>query len=389
MRLRKDTQDTEPGGARIIIWTSLFSLLGFVAWAHWAELDQITRASGQVVSSSRNQVIQAPEGGVLEALLVREGTQVRKGQELVRFERAKVEAGYLESASRVAALRAAEARWRAEATGGMPVFPEELAAYPSFKIEQSTLFQKRRQAFTEELGALQKAVTLVNSELDMHLPLLASGDVSRAEVLKLQRQAADIQAQVTNRQNRYSQEAQTELAKAQEELSAATQVLAQRREQVDYTVARAPMDGIVRNVRLTTRGGVARPGEEIMQIVPLDDDLLVEAKVRPADIAFVKRGLPATVKFDAYDYTIYGALPGEVSYISADTLNEEVRNNEAPYFRVQIRTSAQRLAGSVQGAIDIQPGMTATIEIKTGTNSVWRYLTKPITKTLRESLGER
>ena len=149
------------------------------------------------------------------------------------------------------------------------------------------------------------------------------------------------------------------------------------------------MDGVVRNVRLTTLGGVAKPGEEIMQIVPLNDDMIVEAKVKPADIAFIRPGLPASVKLDAYDFTVYGTLSGEVTYISADTLNEEVRGAEQPYYRVQIKTDAQRLVSRRNQRIEIQPGMTATVEIKTGSNTVWRYLTKPITKTINESLGER
>jgi adhesin transport system membrane fusion protein len=249
------------------------------------------------------------------------------------------------------------------------------------------LFNKRQSAINEEIAALQKGLSLVKSELEMNLPLLQTGDVSRAEVLKLQRQVAEIQGQITNRHNKYQQDSQTDLAKAQEDLAGVMQILAQRKEQLDSTETRSPMDGVVRSVRLTTRGGVAKPGEEIMQIVPLDDDLIFEARVRPADIAFVKPGLPATVKLDAYDYSIYGSLKGEVSYISADTLNEDVRNNEQPYYRFKSRRGAQ--SGSPQKRIDIQPGMTATVEIKTGSNTVWRYLTKPITKTISESLGER
>ena len=162
------------------------------------------------------------------------------------------------------------------------------------------------------------------------------------------------------------------------------QILAQRKEQLNYTEIRSPMDGVVRNVRLTTLGGVAKPGEEIMQIVPLNDDMIIEVKVRPADIAFVRPGLPASVKLDAYDYTVYGTLMGEVIYISADTLNEEVRGNDQPYYRVQIKTGALNLVSRSQQRIDIQPGMTATVEIKTGRNTVLRYLTKPITKTISE-----
>jgi adhesin transport system membrane fusion protein len=381
--------DQTAGTSRVLIWGSTLAIAGFLIWANWAELDQITRANGQVIASSRNQVIQAPDGGVLAALPVREGAVVKRGELLARFDRTRTEAGYLESAAKAAALKATVARLNAEIFGGSPRFPPELAEYPEFTTTQLALFNKRQAAVSEEIGALEQSRTLIKAELDMNLPLLKTGDVSRAEILKLQRQAADIQGQITNRRNKYLQDTQTDLAKAQEDLAGVLQILAQRKEQLDYTEIRSPMDGVVRNVRLTTLGGVAKPGEEIMQIVPLNDDMIIEAKVRPADIAFIRPGLPASVKLDAYDYTLYGSLDGEVIYISADTLNEEVRGNDQPYYRVQIRTRAHNLAGRHNQRIEIQPGMTATVEIMTGKNTVLRYLTKPITKTINESLGER
>ena len=382
------TSNTE-GTGRMLIWGSFLAVAGFLVWANWAELDQITRANGQVIASSRNQVIQAPDGGVLAALPVREGAQVKRGDLLARFDQTRTEAGYLESASKAAALRATVARLNAEIFGGEPKFPPELAQYPEFRTTQLALFNKRQAAVREEIGALEQSRTLIKAELEMNLPLLKTGDVSRAEILKLQRQGAEIQGQITNRRNKYLQDIQTDLAKAQEDLASVLQILAQRKEQLNYTEIRAPMNGVVRNVRLTTLGGVAKPGEEIMQIVPLNDDMIIEVKVKPADIAFVRSGLPASVKLDAYDYTIYGTLKGEVIYISADTLNEEVRGNEQPYYRVQIKTGTLNLVSRSQQRIDIQPGMTATVEIKTGSNTVLRYLTKPITKTISESLGER
>ncbi len=377
------------GTGRMLIWGSASAIAGFLIWANWAELDQITRANGQVIASSRNQVIQAPDGGVLAALPVREGAVVKRGELLARFDKTRTEAGYLESAAKAAALKASVARLNAEIFGGEPRFPPELAKYPEFRTTQLALFNKRQAAVREEIGALEQSRTLIKEELDMNLPLLKTGDVSRAEILKLQRQGAEIQGQITNRRNKYLQDIQTDLAKAQEDLAGVLQILAQRKEQLNYTEIRAPMDGVVRNVRLTTLGGVAKPGEEIMQIVPLNDDMIIEAKVKPADIAFVRPGLPASVKLDAYDYTVYGTLAGEVIYISADTLNEEVRGNEQPYYRVQIKTGALNLVSRRKQRIDIQPGMTATVEIKTGSNTVLRFLTKPITKTISESLGER
>jgi len=377
------------GTGRSLIWGSALTVAGFLIWSNWAELDQITRSTGQVIASSRNQVIQSPDGGVLAALPVHEGAQVKRGELLVRFDKTRFEAGYLESAAKAAALKATVARLNAEIFGGVPKFPPELDKYPEFRITQLALFNKRQSAVSEEISALEQSQALIKLELEMNLPMVKTGDVSRAEILKLQRQSAEIQGQITNRRNKYLQDIQADLAKAQEDLAGVMQILAQRKEQLDYTEIRSPMDGVVRNVRLTTLGGVAKPGEEIMQIVPLNDDMIIEAKVKPADIAFVRPGLPATVKLDAYDYTLYGALKGEVIYISADTLNEEVRGTDQPYYRVQIKTGTLNLVSKSNQRIDIQPGMTATVEIKTGSNTVWRYLTKPITKTISESLGER
>jgi len=377
------------GAGRLLIWASAVVIVGFLLWAAWAELDQITRASGQVIASSRNQVIQSPEGGILAEMLVREGDAVKRGQLMARFDKTKAESGYLEGQAKAMALTATVSRLNAEVYGGKPKFPPELDDYPEFRANQLALFNKRQSAVNDEVSALTKSMKLIKEELEMTMPLLKTGDVSRSDVLKLQRQVVDIEAQITNRRNKYLQESQTELNKAEEDLTGVTEVVKQRKEQLDYTEIRSPMDGVVRNIQLTTLGGVAKPGEEIMQIVPVDDDLIVEVKVRPADIAFVKPGLPATVKLDAYDYSIYGSLDGEVTYISADTLNEEVRGSEQPYYRVQIKTSIHNLVGKKSERIDVQPGMTATVDIKTGRKSVLNYLTKPITKTISESMGER
>lgn len=376
-------------GSRLLVWGIALAIVAFLLWARWAQLDQITRASGQVIATSRNQVIQAMEGGVLAELPVREGSVVKRGQLLARFDRTKAEASYLESAAKVAALQATVARLNAEIFGGQPRFPRELANYPEFRANQMALFAKRQAGLREEVDALRKAEALISEELEMNLPLLQTGDVSRAEVIRLQRQLVDVRGQITNKRNKYLQDCQAELVKAEEDLAGVQQVATQRKEQLGFTELLSPMDGVVRSIRLTTLGGIARPGEEIMQIVPVDEDLIFEAKVKPADIAFIKPGLPATVKLDAYDYTIYGVLAGQVSYISADTLTETIQGVEQPYYRVQVKTSGRDLKGRNDERILIQPGMTATVEVKTGQRSVLDYLTKPITKTLSDSMGER
>lgn len=374
---------------RTIIWSCTAALTGAIAWAAWAELEQVTRANGQVIASSRNQIVQVADGGVLAQLRVHEGSLVKKGELLARFDRTRAETSYLESKTKAAALTASVARLQAEVFGGSPKFSEELHAYPEFRTNQMTLFHKRQGAVQSEVGALESAMKLIKEELEMNLPLLETGDVSRAEILKLRRQVVDIQAQLTNKRNKYLQDSQTDLVKAQEDLAGILQIVTQRKEQLGSTDIYAPTDGIVRNVRLTTLGGVAKPGEEILQIVPTDDDLIIEAKVKPADIAFIKPGLQTAVKLDAYDYAIYGRLTGIVSYISADTLSEDNKANEQPYYRVQIKTSGRNLIGKNSEPILIQPGMTAAVEINTGRQTVLRYLTKPITKTFSESLGER
>jgi membrane fusion protein, adhesin transport system len=377
------------GTARLLIWGCAFSILGFLLWADWAEIDQITRASGQVITSSRNQVIQVMDGGVLSQLPVKEGSKVSKGQLLARFDRTKAEASYLESRAKEAALLAMVARLRAEIFGGVPKFPAALAGYEEFKTNQLALFGKRQDALHEEIGSLEKAEALVKEELEMNMPLLKTGDVSRADILRLQRQILDIRSQVTNKKSKYFQDSQADLVKAEEDLAGLQQVVTQRKDLLVSTDVLAPMDGIVRNVRLTTLGGVARPGDEIMQLVPIDEDLVIEAKIKPADIAFIKIGLPATIKFDAYDYSIYGSLRGNVTYVSADTLADTVQGMEQTYYRVHIKVTSGHLLDQQKQPILMQPGMTTTVEVMTGTRSVLHYLTKPITKTLSESLGER
>lgn len=253
------------------------------------------------------------------------------------------------------------------------------------------LLKKRRSAIQEEVQALEDVKVLVLKELDMTRPLLKTGDVSMTDVLRLERQVTDIQAQITNRRNKYFQDAQAEMSKAQEDLESAEQIMAQRRDQLNQTELKAPLHGVVKNVRVTTLGGVLRPGDEVMQIVPLEEDLVVEAKVSPVDIAFIKPGLEATIKIDAYDYSIYGTLSGKLIFISPDTLSENLnlQQGEQPYYRVRVQTNGRKFSGSADKELDIQPGMTATVEVKTGSNTVLHFLVKPIFKTLSQAFRER
>lgn len=381
--------DLRLGAVKLLIWAVLVVLVVFLAWANWATLDQITRAKGAVIASSRTQVIQSQEGGTIEALLVKEGDTVEAGDLLARFEKTRFETAFLETRAKAMGLSATVARLRAEVLGGMPSFPKEIAEYPDFKSNQLMLLAKRREVINEEVKALQGLLQLSQQELAMTEPLLVSGDVSRTEVLRLQKQIAELNAQITNRRNKYFQEAQAELNKAQEDLAGVEQMLMQRKNQFESTELRAPVKGIVKNVRVTTLGGVIRPGEEVMQIVPIEDDLIIEARLSPMDVAFVKPGMEVSVKIDAYDYTVYGDLAGKLRYISADTLKEDLRQGEEPYYRIQVQTLGKRFRGREAEDLEIFPGMTATVEVKTGQRTVLQYLLKPVVKTLSESLGEK
>jgi len=376
-------------GLRAIVWLVFVCLGAFLAWAYWARIDQVTRAQGSVIASSRTQIIQSQDGGTIAELLVREGDTVHAGQILLRFERDRLQSSYLEARAKAAGLRATVARLRAEVLGTPLEFPPEVGQYPEFRQNQALLFNKRQAAIREDIQAIEGMIALVNKELEMTTPLLKTGDVSRTDVLRLQRQVAELRSQVTNKRNKYFQDAQAELSKAQEDLASVEQTLAQRKSQLDLTELRAPVHGVVKNVRITTLGGVIRPGEEVMQIVPLEDNLVVQARLSPADIAFAKTGMPARVKIDAYDYTIYGDLEGRLTYISADTITEDLKQGEQAYYRVQVQTTGRQFSGRPQEQLEIQPGMTATIEIRTGERTVLQYITKPLTKTLSQSLGER
>ncbi|WP_397590859.1 HlyD family efflux transporter periplasmic adaptor subunit [Sphingorhabdus sp.] len=373
---------------QVIILTAL-ALAGFVGWASLAEIDQVSRASGQVIPSGRIQIVQSTDGGVIEKISVKEGDRVRKGQVLVTLDRVRLAAAVDEGGAKVASLKTAKARIKAELFDAPLVFPDDVKDFPDFVANQRQLFAKRRAAQMQDIAALNRMLRLVRQELAMNQPLLQYGDVSRSEVLRLERSVAEIEGQIANRQNKYLQDLQAEYAKIEEDLVTAEQTLKQRVAALTETELEAPTDGIVKNVRLTTIGGVLRPSDEVLQIVPTGEELIVEAKVSPADIAFVRIGQSASVKFDAYDPSVYGSADGRVSYISPDTIMEQKSGGEQIFYRVHIRVDTRNMRPRAGGKIEIQPGMTSTTEILTGRNTVLKYLLKPIIKTVDQSFGER
>lgn len=372
-----------------MLWASVLSLGVAVGWAAVSEIDQVTRATGKVIASSRSQVVQAVEGGVLETLNAREGDAVQQGQLLAVLDKTRLNAQFQESRAKAVALGAQVARLKAEVYGTPLQLSADLRDYPDIAAAQTALLRKRLGALAEDLAALERSADLVRRELALNEPLLATGDVSEVDVIRLRRQLSDLQAQMTSRRNKQFQDAQAELARAEDELAAVRQNVAQREDALSRTELRAPLAGTVKNVRVTTLGAVLKSGEELLQIVPAGDDLLVEVRIRPQDIAHLKPGLPAQVKIDAYDYTIYGMLDGTLSYISPDTLEEGLRANEQPYYRGLVTTRGLQFRKRPQEALEIQPGMTASVDIVTGRNTVLRYLTKPLIKTVDGAMGER
>ena len=358
-------------GSQWLIILAAIMIVTLGGWSAVSEVAQIARAQGQVIASARTQVIQSANDGVIEALLVQEGERVKKGQVLARLDRSQAEAAYQDSLGKVAALSAALVRLQAEVFGRPLEFPANVRAHPAFVANQTELFQRRQNALKAEISALEDSRRLVKEELDLSKPLLATGDIGKTEIIRLQRQEAELNGQITNRRNKYFQDAQAEMTKAEEDLATQEQVLAERTATYERTEILAPADGLVKSIQMTTPG----------------------AKVRPGDIAFVRNDLPAAIKLDAFDYSVYGVLHGKVTYISPDALTEKTQAGDHVYYRVHIRINQdallQRNRERPGKPVAIQPGMTATIEISTGSQTVLAYLTKPLTKTLSESLNER
>ena len=381
-------------------WVLRVIVLGLVArfiWAALGKIDQVTRAQGVVIAADRTQLVQSPDGGVLTELHVKEGQIVKAGQLLATLQKERAAAAVADSNAKVAALRITLARLHAEVYGTPLRFEADLLPYTEYIRNQTDLYNKRQTAFKDDERALQNILALAEDELRINLQLEATGDVSRAEVLRLQRSVADIRAQLTGKRNKYFQDAQTEMTKAQEDLSTQTEALRDRSQVLEHTELVAPMDAVVNSIKITTLGGVVKPGETVIELLPTGDNLIAEVKIPPADMAFVALGQSASIKLDAYDSAIFGGLRGQVDYISADALYADKTNPGVPigplnppiYYIVRVRITGSEFQGEKANDIKLRPGLSATVEIKALERSVLSYLTKPITKTFDQALGER
>jgi len=376
-----------------ILWVLAGTLVLLTLFAAFFEIDQAVRAQGQVIPGARTQVIQAVDGGMLTALHVREGDAVKQGQMLANLEPDRAAAGFSQSEAEVASKRIALIRARAELGGGRPVYGPDFARYPDFISAQLGIYQQRKQSLDEDLGVLKQSMVLAQEELGITQRLYQNGDISQSEVMRAQRQVLDVQQRINGIKNKYFQETRAEVAKLEDELSTSRHKRDERQSILKHTELVSPTDGIVKFVRVNTVGGVLKPGDELLQISPVDDELLVEIKVNPADVGLLRTGLPVTLRFDAFDSSIYGNVMGQLRYISPDTLSEQGPNGQAlTYYRAQVAIdwpATQRQGSQRIQPADIKPGLTATADVLTGTRSILNYLLKPINRAFSGALTQR
>jgi adhesin transport system membrane fusion protein len=414
--------------ANALFWAMVAFAATFLLWASIAELDEVTSGMGQVIPSGKVQVVQNLEGGIIKGIRVRQGDIVEPGQILVDIDDTGFASSFEEKRKRYYTLQAKTARLEAEISGEKPVFPQEtVVETPQIVEEANNLYLSRLGEFRSAKEILQRQVEqraqeleeaktkraqaarsweLAQKEYDMAVPLQRDGVISEVELLRLERdvntqlgekdaarltvprtEAAlrEAQSRLKETTLRFQNEARQELADARDELARLSEILKAEADRVDRTSVRAPVRAEVKQVLVNTVGGVVQPGMDLVELVPLDDTLLVEAKIRPQDIAFVRPGQKSIVKITAYDFSIYGGLPGQLEQISPDTITDD--EGEA-FYKIRVRTEKNYL-GEGKKKLPIISGMIATVDILTGKKTVLDYLLKPLRKAREKALRER
>ncbi|XXN62593.1 HlyD family type I secretion periplasmic adaptor subunit [Enterobacter ludwigii] len=382
--LRSESHYT--GAVRLIVISTALILVS-VIWAWFGVLDEVSTGTGKVIPSSRDQVLQSLEGGILTELYVHEGDQVQAGQVVARLDATRSQSNVGESAARYRAALAAASRLNAEVNDQPLSFPPELSKFPDLMASEARLYKTRRAQLSDATAQFKESLALANRELAITQRLAKTGAASSVEVLRLQRDKSDLELKLTDMRSQYYVQAREELAKANAEADSMAQVVKGREDTVTRLTIRSPMRGIVKNIKVSTVGGVVPPNGELMNIVPMNDRLLIEARLSPRDIAFIHPGQRAVVKISAYDYAIYGGLNGVVESISPDTIQDEVKP-EIYYYRVFIRTDNDYVQNKAGKRFSISPGMVSTVDIKTGEKTVMDYLIKPFNKG-KEAMRER
>lgn len=422
------TLQDSPRLSRITVWLTAALLLTALLWAWFAVLDEVTMGEGKAIPSSKVQVIQNLEGGIVTEIFVREGQMVNKGDTLLRLDDTRFQSNKGESEADRYALTAQVERLSAEAEGRPFQVSEEVRSKaPQVAEDELSLYQSRQRRLTSEKQTLNEqlrqktqelaefrskaeqyrsALGLLQQELNMSTPLVGTGAISPVEILRLKRSTveargslnattlaipraeaavAEIKSKIEESEAGFRSEAAKELNEKRTDLSKITASSIAIDDRVSRTTVVSPVHGIIKLLKVNTIGGVVQPGSDLLEIVPLEDNLLIEAKVRPQDVAFLHPGQAAMVKFSAYDYTIYGGLKAKLELISADTVTDDKGN---AFYLIQVRTDKNHLGGDNKPLLII-PGMTATVDIITGHKSVLDYLLKPVLKARTEALRER
>ncbi|WP_425644796.1 HlyD family type I secretion periplasmic adaptor subunit [Agrobacterium leguminum] len=362
-------------------------LVAMLVWAYFARLDEVSTGDGRVIPTSREQVIQSLEGGIVATLHVREDQVVEPGQILAQLDPTRSESDVEESAAKYRAALAAAARLEAEVTGTSLRFPTTLDTYPVLITSETELYTARRRALEDSLRWIEELLSLVSSELKLNEELRSVGAASNVEVIRLRRQIVELELKKVEIKSEYVVKAREELTKANAEVNSLSPVVTGRADSLARLTHRSPVRGIVKNIEVSTIGGVVPPNGKLMDIIPLGDELLIEARISPRDIAYIHPGQRASVKISAYDYAVYGSLDGKVTTISPDTIQDEV-DREIYYYRVFIKTEKDALVNSAGREFPIVPGMVANVDIHTGEKTVLEYLIKPFNKA-QEALRER
>jgi len=417
-----------PRKMSIVIKLWLFTLIAFITWASFAEIDEITRGNGKVIPYGQNQVIQNLEGGIVESILVHEGKQVKKGEVLLKINNLKTVSSSRTNAMKYNELFAKRLRLYAEANGlafksvktDDPDLEKQIELaqklYDSDKLEfeakDRALIQQieqRKQELREakaKINSLKKSLEYVTEEIAMTAPMVQEGVKSKVDFLKLKREANgitnDIQAAelslprlksaIKEYKNKRTEAKQEFINKAKKELNEVTAEIARLKtqqiaynDQVNRTMVKSPVDGIVQKLFVNTIGGVIKPGADLIEIVPTNEKLFLEIKIKPSDIAFIHPGAEAMIKISAYDFATHGGLKGKVADISPDTITDQDGNT---FYIIHVQTDKNYL-GSKEHPLKIIPGMTATADIVTGKKTVMQYILKPILKSKQYIFTER
>lgn len=383
--------DQKMRGPSLTIWLIGFSVVIFVVWASFAWLAEIVRAEGQVVSSSRPQIIQNLEGGILAELYVAEGDTVEPGETLARLYGTQYQSAVDDLSDQIATLEVRKSRLEAELAGAteFSVTADILARVPDVVASEQTLLAARMSEQASRVAGAQAVLLQAQKERELLERMYDQEIAPLIEVTRARKAASDAEAQLSEARAMAELDRATTYSETQGQLASLRQRLKQAQDQLSRTELVAPMRGIVNKLSLTTIGGVVRPGEEIMQIIPIDEELFIEARVKPRDIAQVRLGQAATIKLSAYDYTIYGSLSAQVTFVSADTFKDErARTPDGdPHYKVTLSVDLTNLSER-QRSLEIRPGMQATVELQTGGKTLLQYLTKPLYKA-NEALRER